>query len=92
MFLILDVLNLQVPPDSNARHHIPGHTQRAITQSDSMNEVLRLPQDCNKSGDIKLASGVRETMRYLALLPVDIAIDGRYDWNSHEFQFLDKSD
>jgi hypothetical protein len=55
-----------------------------------MNEVLRLPQDCNKSGDIKLASGVRETMRYLALLPVDIAIDGRYDWNSHEFQFLDK--
>ena len=53
-----------------------------------MNNALRLPQD--KPENQRLCSGVRETLRYLALLPKKLSEDGRYDWTCTEFAFNDK--
>ena len=41
----------------------------------------------SKSHD-KLCAGVRETMRYLGLMPVDSrSDDGKYHWGSCKFKF-----
>ena len=48
---------------------------------------LNLTQDMSKSHD-KLCAGVRETMRYLGLMPVDSrSDDGKYHWGSCKFKF-----
>ena len=54
-----------------------------------MNNALRLPQDKSENQQ-RLCSGVRETLRYLALLPKKLCEDGRYDWTYAEFAFNDK--
>ena len=53
---------------------------------EKMNDTLRLPQD-KTDDNTKLCSGVRETMRYLGLLPAMRSDDGRLDWSCGVFAF-----
>ena len=56
---------------------------------DKMNASLKLPSD--KVDKKKLCSGVRETMRYLGMLPGAKGQDGRLDWGCDEFVFNDEA-
>ena len=57
---------------------------------EKMNDTLRLPQD-KTDDNTKLCSGVRETMRYLGLLPAMRSDDGRLDWSCGVFAFNDEA-
>ncbi|MGB1607329.1 MAG: hypothetical protein ACPIOQ_82140, partial [Promethearchaeia archaeon] len=48
---------------------------------------LNLTQDKTKSHDKLLCAGVRETMRYLGLMPVEISDGGKYEWSCCKFKF-----
>ena len=57
---------------------------------EKMNDALKLPSD-KKLDKKKLCSGVRETMRYLGMLPGAKGHDGRLDWGCAEFVFDDEA-